>query len=295
MILGYSDADYAYMGWVKFWQKFADFFWQKDAEGLNYLGRIGIAIATIVFGWLLIKFIGFILKKAMKVKRGPNIDSSAKYLVVQAIKIILWIGIAFVVASTLKFDLTGLAGITSAIAVALGLALQDLIGSFFSGLIIINQKAIHTGDFIHVKNAFGECEGTVERVHFFITYLSNPSGQKIIIPNKNMSSAMITNYSVSGERRLDFDVGIGYDDDVILAKEVLLSVLKDEKLVLDTHPVEAYVEKLGDYSVNMRLRCWTSFDDYWTLRNQLAERVLLAFKEKGINIPSSTDFQITNN
>lgn len=295
MVLSYSTADYAYMGWINFWQKFVDFFWEKDTSGLNYLSRIAIAISVIVFGWLLIRFVGFILKKAMRVNKGPNIDASAKYILVQIIKIVLWIGVAFVVASILKFNLSGLAGITSAIAVALGLALQDLVGSFFSGLLIINQKAIRTGDYIIVKNAFGECEGTVERVHFFITYLQNPSGQKIIVPNKNMASAVITNFSVNGERRLDFDVGISYNDDVQLAKDTLLSLLEGETLVLKDKPVTAYVCELGSYSVIVRLRCWTKFSDYWTLYNQLPEKVLLAFKEKGISIPSSTDLQVKNN
>lgn len=295
MILSYSNADYAYMGWINFWQKFANFFWEKDATGLNYLSRIGIAIAIIVIGWLLIRFLGFALKKAMRIKKGPNIDASAKYILVQIIKTLLWIGIAFAVASILKFDLTGLAGITSAIAVALGLALQDLVGSFFSGLLIINQKAIRTGDYIKVKNAFGECEGTVDRVHFFITYLQNPAEQKIIVPNKNMSSAVITNFSANGVRRLDFDVGIGYNDDVQLAKDTLLGLLEGEELVLKDKPVTAYVCELGSYSVTVRLRCWTKFTDYWPLYNQLPEKVLLAFKEKGINIPSSTDLQVKNN
>ena len=282
--------DYAYQGWVAFWEKFANFFWHsKDQYGLNYLARIGIAIAIIIFGWLFIKFIGFLLKKAFRVKKGPEIDVSMKFFIIGLIKTLMWIGVAFVVASVLKFDLTGIAGITSAIAVALGLALQDLIGSFFSGILILNQKIIKTGDFISVKNAFGECEGTVERIHFFITFLRTPKGQKIIVPNKNMSSAVITNYTTLGKRRIDYDVGVAYNSDIVLVKATLLSVVNDEPLLLDGEKVEVYVESLGSYSVNVRLRCWTKDTDYWALYNQLSERVLLAFREKGIYIPSSTD------
>ena len=279
-------------GWVDFWQKFADFFWLKDATGLNYLSRIGIAIGIIVVAWLLIKLFGLILRKAFRVKKGPEIDASAKYFVIELLKALIWIGVAFMVASVLKFDLTGIAGITSAIAVALGLALQDLIGSFFSGILLLNQKCIHTGDYISVKNAFGECEGTVERVHFFITFLKTPKGQRVIVPNKNMTSAVITNFTVLGERRIDFDVGVNYNSDIALVKETLWSVIKDEPLVVHPDKSQVYVESLGAYSVNVRLRCWTKFDKYWELYNQLSERVLLAFKEKGINIPSSTDITV---
>ena len=282
----------AYQGWLDFWKKFADFFWLPDTAGLNYLTRIAIAIGIIVVSWLFIKLIGLALKKAFRIKRGPDIDASAKYLAIEVIKILLWIGAAFVVAYVLKLNLTGVAGITSAIAVALGLALQDLIGSFFSGLLIINQKSIRTGDYILVKNSFGECEGEVERVHFFVTYLKTFKGQRVIVPNKNMTSAVITNFTVLGERRCDFDVGVAYDTDIALAKETLLNVIKDDKVIIHPEKTMVYVESLGAYSVNLRLRYWTKVEDYWPLYYQIPERVLLAFREKGINIPSSTDIKV---
>lgn len=285
-------TDYAYEGWLKFWNDFAAFFWSTDEHGLNYLSRIAIAIAIIIFAWLFIKLLGLILRKIFRVKRGPNIDASAKYFVIEMIKALIWIGVAFLVASVLKFDLTGVAGITSAIAVALGLALQDLIGSFFSGILILNQKIIHTGDYISVKNDFGECEGFVERIHFFITYLRTPKGQKVIIPNKNMSSAVITNFTTLGKRRIDYDVGVAYDSDIALVKEVLRKVVDNEPLLLEDEKVEVYVESLSAYSVNVRLRCWTKDTDYWNLYNQLSERVLLAFRDNGIYIPSSTDYTL---
>ncbi len=282
----------AYQGWLDFWQKFADFFWLPDDRGINYLTRIAIALGIIVVAWLLIKIFGVLLKKAFRVKKGPDIDASAKYLVVEIIKFLLWVGVAFAVASVLKFDLTGLAGVTSAIAVALGLALQDLIGSFFSGILILQQKAIHTGDYVKVKNSYGECEGKVERIHFFITILRTYQGQKVIVPNKNMTGAVITNYTVIGERRIDFNVGVAYDSDIEAVKEALWSVIKDEPLVIHPEKTQVYVQDLGEYSINMRMKVWTKVDDYWTLHNQLPERVLLAFREKGIYIPSSTDRQI---
>lgn len=279
----------AYQGWVDFWQKFADFFWVPDGTGLNYLARIGISIALIVFTWLILKLLGMLLRKAFKVKKGPDIDASAKLIIIGIIKFLIWIGVGFGVCSLLKINLSGFGGILASIGVALGLALQDLIGSFFSGLLIINQKTIRTGDYILVKNAYGECEGFVQRVHFFTTILRSVKGQKIIVPNKNMASAVVTNFSVFGERRIDYDVGVDYNSDIALVKEVLASVIKDEPLVIHPEKNEVYVESLGEYAVNVRLRCWTKFEDYWTLYNQLSERILLAFNKNKIYIPCSTD------
>lgn len=282
----------AWQGWVDFWKRVGDFFWVPDGNGLNYLARIGIAVALIVFTWLILKLVTIGLKKAFKVKRGPDIDASAKLLIISVIKFLIWIGIGFAVCSVLKISLSGFGGVVASIGVALGLALQDLIGSFFSGILIINQKIIRTGDYISVRNAFGECEGTVERVHFFITILRNVKGQRIIIPNKNMASAVVTNYTVSGERRIDFDVRVSIDADVKAVKEALWSVIKDEPLVINTDKSDVYAESFGEYGVNFRLRCWTKFEDYWPLYNQLTERVLLAFREKGVSIALSTERNI---
>lgn len=279
--------------WNEMWEKIGNFFMTPDASGFNYLTRILIAIALIVVGWFLIKMITLLLKRAMGIrKKGPDIDVSAKFFIVEILKIFLWIGVAFLVISTLKIEVTGIAGITSAITVALGLALQDLISCFASGVLILQQKHIVTGDFISVKNSYGSCEGTVTKIHFFFTYLKTPDGQEVTVPNNNMIKAVVTNYTRLGTRRLDYNVGVAYDSDIALVKETLLNVIKDDPRVLKDNDVTAYVYELGSYSVGVRLRFWTKFDEYWPVYNELSEKILLAFREKGIYIPSSTDLKV---
>ena len=279
--------------WNEMWEKIGNFFMTPDASGFNYLTRILIAIALIVVGWFLIKMITLLLKRAMGIrKKGPDIDVSAKFFIVEILKIFLWIGVAFLVISTLKIEVTGIAGITSAVTVALGLALQDLISCFASGVLILQQKHIVTGDFISVKNSYGSCEGTVTKIHFFFTYLKTPDGQEVTVPNNNMIKAVVTNYTRLGTRRLDYNVGVAYDSDIALVKETLLNVIKDDPRVLKDNDVTAYVYELGSYSVGVRLRFWTKFDEYWPVYNELSEKILLAFREKGIYIPSSTDLKV---
>lgn len=279
--------------WNEMWEKIGNFFMTPDDSGVNYLTRILIAIALIVVGWLLIKLIIMLLKKAMGIKKkGPEIDVSAKFFIIQIVKVLLWVGIAFLVISTLKIEVVGIAGITSAVTVALGLALQDLISCFASGLLILQQKHIVTGDFISVQNSYGSCEGTVTKIHFFFTYLKTPAGQEVTVPNNNMIKAVVTNYTRLGTRRLDYDVGVAYNSDIALVKETLLNVIKDDPRVLKDNDVTAYVYELGSYSVGVRLRFWTKFDEYWPVYNELSEKILLAFREKGIYIPSSTDIKV---
>jgi len=279
--------------WTDFWRKVGEFFMTPDEAGINYLTRILIAIGAIVLAWLVLKLISFIYKRALHVKKKPmTIDVSAKFFILSIIKIFYWLAIAFVVISCLKIDVTGAAGIASAATVALGLALQDVIGCFAAGIIILNQKNIQTGDYISVHNDYGETEGFVTKIHFFFTYLRTPNGQEVSVPNSNMLHAVVTNYTRLNKRRVNYDVGVSYDADIELAKKVLTDLFKDNELVLQKEEFTVYVYELGAYSVGLRVRCWTKFKDYWPFYNSMSEKILLAFREHGIRIPSSTDIQV---
>ena len=280
-------------GWHNFWEKTGNFFMTPDDTGINYLTRIFIAIGIIVVAWGILKIISLIYKRAAHIKKkSPNIDVSAKFFILTVIKVFYWLGIAFVVISCLKIDVTGAAGVASAITVALGLALQDIIGCFAAGVIILNQKSISTGDYISVTNDYGTTEGFVTKIHFFFTYMKTPNGQEITIPNSNMLHAVVTNYTKLNKRRLNYDVGVSYDADIELAKKLLTDLFKDSELILPKEEFTVYVYELGPYSVGIRVRCWTKFKDYWTLYNSMSEKILLAFREHGIRIPSSTDIQV---
>ena len=281
--------------WSDFWQKAGEFFMTPDDAGINYLTRILIAVGVIVVAWLLLRLISFIYKRAFHVKKPLTIDVSAKFFILNIIKIFYWLAVAFIVISVLKIEVTGVAGIASAVTVALGLALQDVIACFAAGVIILNQKNISTGDFISVQNSYGLAEGTVKKIHFFFTYLVTPNGQEVTVPNSNMLHAVVTNYTRLNKRRVNYDVGVAYDTDIELAKKVLTELFENDELVLKKEEFTVYVYELGSYSVGLRVRCWTKFKDYWTFYNAMSEKILLAFRENGIRIPSSTDIQVSKN
>ncbi|MBO6279955.1 MAG: mechanosensitive ion channel [Bacilli bacterium] len=285
----------AYESWVEFWQKVGDFFIKPDSNGIPYIYRILTAVILIIIGWIFVKLVSMLLTRAFKInKKGPDIDVSAKYFIVQFIKIFLWLAIAFMVISVLKIDVTGAAGVISAVTVAIGLALQDLIGSFFSGLLLLQQKNIKTGEYIAVTNSYGTAEGTVDKIFFFFTHLRTPQGQMITIPNKNMTAATITNYSRIGKRRLDYDVGLAYDVDVELAKKVLFELIDNDEKVIKEDEKTVYIAKLDSYSVVFKIRCWTGVDNYWPLYNELGEKILITCRNNKLDIPSSTDINIKN-
>ncbi|MCA9252257.1 MAG: mechanosensitive ion channel, partial [Phycisphaerales bacterium] len=109
--------------------------------------------------------------------------------------------------------------------------------------------------------------------------------KRIIVPNSSITDGNITNYSANATRRVDMVFGIGYDDDIKAAKEVLQGLLDaDERVLKDPAPTIA-VSELADSSVNFVVRPWVNSADYWAVMFDMTEKVKLAFDEKGISIP----------
>jgi small conductance mechanosensitive channel len=119
----------------------------------------------------------------------------------------------------------------------------------------------------------------------FSTTISPLDNRLVIVPNSAIISGNITNFSTKENRRVDLTFGIGYDDDLRLAKSVLLEIIEaDPRILKDPEPFVA-VSELADSSVNFITRSWVKSDDYWGVYFDLIETVKLTFDERGISIP----------
>lgn len=279
---------------LNFFQNLGTYFVGGESAGepvqFSALEKIIIIILIVLIAHFLIKFIGFILKKVLGIKKdGQQIDISAKSFFISSIKGLLWLLIAFIIVNIIGLDLGSFAGIVSAITVALGLALQDLISSFASGLIIIRSKNIITGDYVRVTNGFGTIEGTVERVHFFVTTLKTFDGQRVIVNNGNIIKSNITNFSSYPYRRFNFSVTVSYDSDIELVKNTVYEVLKsDNRIEQEERKPDVHIGEFGDYGIQIAIKGFTKKEDYWATYNNLREKILVAFREKQINMPITT-------
>jgi small conductance mechanosensitive channel len=109
--------------------------------------------------------------------------------------------------------------------------------------------------------------------------------REVIVPNGAIYSDTITNFSARDTRRIDMVFGIGYEDDIKKAKQIMQDILAaDERVLADPEPLVAVAE-LADSSVNFNVRPWVKTPDYWTTLFDLTERIKLAFDENGISIP----------
>ena len=146
---------------------------------------------------------------------------------------------------------------------------------------ILIFKPFKVGDYIEI----GGYGGSVKGIQIFVTILTTPDNKTIIIPNGQVSSSSMVNYSIEPTRRVDFTVGIGYGDSMKEAKSILLKIAKgDERVHQDPAPFVGVVE-LADSSVNIALKVWVDRDDFWLLFCDFNERIKNELDAANISIP----------
>ena len=164
---------------------------------------------------------------------------------------------------------------------AIGLALKDSLGNFASGVMIILFKPFKVGDVVTAAGV----TGSVTEVGIFNSIFTTPDNQKIIIPNGAITSGSITNINANDTRRIDLLIGIGYNDDIKKAKDVLNSIVTENEKVLIDKGITVAVSELADYSVNFVVRAWVNTPDYWDVKFTLTETIKTTFDKEGITIP----------
>lgn len=255
--------------------RYVDMAIQYGAEyGIKVIG----AIAIFVIGKWVAKKLSGLIKKLME--RG-ELDTTLSAFIASLIDILLMVVVVLAAINNLGIDTTSFIAILGAAGLAVGLALQGTFGNIGAGVILILFRPFEVGNFVSVA---GE-SGTVEAITLFNTTLLTPDNKVILIPNSAVAAGNITNFSKKEERRVDFVFGIGYGDDLKLAKATLQEIIDADTRILKDPESFIGVGELADSSVNFTVRVWVKAEDYWGVHFDTIEKVKLTFDEKGISIP----------
>lgn len=252
---------------------------EKITSLVSEYGIRVLAAAFIFFvgKWVVHKLTDFTEK--MMEKR--NVELSLRGF----LKNILYFGcMAFVILAALSklgIQTASFIAVLGAAGLAVGLALQGSLSNFAAGVMIIMFKPFKVGEFIDSAG----CKGTVKEVGIFTTTLATPDNVKVIIPNGQILSSSIHNYSGNPTRRVDLVFGISYSDNIGAAKEVFQKIIEADERVLKDPAVTIAVSELGDSSVNFVVRPWVLAADYWAVYFDLTEKIKLALEEAGCSIP----------
>lgn len=196
----------------------------------------------------------------------------------------LFVALSIVIPSFKAGDLIQLLGISG---VAIGFAFRDILQNFLAGILILLTEPFKLDDQI----IFKEFEGTVENIQTRATTIRTYDGRRIVIPNSDLFTNSVTVNTAFEHRRLEYDIGIGYGDDIDRAKELILDAIASVDKVLKDPPPEALVMELADSTVNIRARWWVTPPRRAEALDS-RDKVLSAIKKKlttnGIDLPFPT-------
>ena len=258
---------------------------------IEYAPKVLLAILTLIIGFWVI---GKIIKFANRAMRKGGIDETLSKFLSSLLSIALKVMLFISIASTFGVETTSFIAIISALMIGVGMALNGTIGHAAAGVMIMIFKPFKVGDLVKVGG--NASLGEVESINAFNTTLKTLDNQRIIIANGNITGNDITNISGQGEVGVELTFGIGYNDDIDKAKEIVLAVGKSCPYIINTPPQGVVVSELGDSSVNLATRPFCKSENYWNTLFYMQENVKKEFDKNNIGIPYPTvDVNITKN
>lgn len=240
--------------------------------------RAVLAVAIFFIGrFIAQKVTAFIRSAIQKSKLDDALTSFVGHLAYAGMMAIVIIA----ALNQLGIQTTSFIAILGAAGLAVGLALQGSLANFAAGIMIIVFHPFKAGDFIEAAGTMG----IVEQIEIFTTRLRTGDNKLVVIPNNQITSGNIINYSAKDTRRIDMIIGVSYSDDLAKVKEVLKSILaEDERILPEPEPVIG-VMSLGESSIDFVVRPWVKAADYWPTLYHLNQTIKETFDREGISIP----------
>lgn len=253
-----------------------------DAFETVNLGRLSLATllsAALVFLVCLIA-IKILSRVGAKLLERSKMENSLKSFIRSTLKIGLWALTVIIVADSLGIPTASLVALLSVAGLALSLSLQDIMSNLFSGVTVLAAKPFVSGDYVEM----GGLTGTVRDVGLLYTRIITPDNKLVFIPNKDVVSSKILNYSSQPERRAEINVKTSSDSSAEEVKAALLeAALRHPKVLREPEP-QVYLVSFGEGCLEFSLRAWVKNPDYWEVLYNLNEDIRGIFEEKGIKL-----------
>ena len=262
------------------WKVIEDWLVRLGGGALDLLVKIALALLAY-----------FVVKKVLKrfcrwlsgQLERKNVDISVRSFVLSLIR--YGVMIFTVVTIVVNLDLIQASSIAAVIAsagVGISLALQGGLSNFAGGVIILLLKPFRAGDYIIVPEA--QVEGTVKKIEMYYTTVTSIDNQVIMVPNASLTNNTVTNVTAMDRRKLEIKVGVSYQANLKLAKEILQKLLEADARV-EEEDRQVFVDSLGESAVIIGFRAWVRTEDYWAVKWEMNEKIKARFDESGIEIP----------
>ncbi len=245
--------------------------------------RVMAALVIYLIGaWAIRKIRGLIARIFEK----KDADASVSSFIQSIVSIALTILLIITTIGAVGIDTTSIAALLAGGGMAIGMAMNGTVQNFAGGIMLIVFKPFKAGDYIQAQGY----EGTVSELNIVSTKLTTTDNRCIIIPNGVLSNGTINNYSHHQFRRIDWTIDVEYGSSVEETKNVLMSILKNDKRILDTtnggsaDPFVA-LSKLSESSIVFVMRAWVKASDYWDVNFEVNEMIYNELPAHGIKFP----------
>jgi len=250
--------------------------WQRLFETYG-VPALAALVVLLVGLWLARRIANVVPRATHRVGADPMLGNFLRNLTyVASLVIVVVLAIA-----TLGVPVSPLLAVLGTAGLAVGLALKDSLSNIASGVMLVTLRPFHVGDVVTIAGQ----TGTVESVRIFQTVLNGADLQRLTIPNNLITAAPIINLTAQANRRVELVVGIGYEDDIAQARELVLDLIKADPRVLADPAPDVVVYELAAHAVNLGIRCFVRAPDWFGVKVTLLEQIKLGFDRAGINIP----------
>ncbi len=252
---------------------------------LDFVG----AIILLAAGWFVAGWAKRVLRRTLT--RLPGIDETLVGVLSGLVRYTILILVLIAVLAQFGVQTASILAVLATAGLAIGLALQGALSNIAAGVMLLLLRPFKVGDYIDADGI----AGTVKEIGLFALELTTYDGIYLSVPNGRIWSSSVRNYSRLPTRRLDFSVGISYDDDVPKALAELQKLLEGDERVLADPALQVMVKELADSSVNLNLRFWIDRGDYWDMMFYLNKNAKERLEAIGCTIPfPQRDLHIVN-
>ncbi|MCO5183760.1 MAG: mechanosensitive ion channel [Anaerolineae bacterium] len=249
---------------------------------VDWLAALGLRLVAAALVLIIGRWVARLIQRAAlrAMQRAEFDETLIKFLG----NLLYYLLLAAVIVGALAIVGVQTASIAAAIAavgLAIGLALQGALSNFAAGILLLLFRPYNVEDFVKVNNV----SGRVESLQIFNTVVVTPQNEKVIVPNGEILSNNITNYTARDYVRLDLVAGISYGDNIRDAKMILEDIVTTHPQILTEPAPRIGVAELADSSVNLAVQLFVRFEDFWLVKFDVTEQIKLRMDEAGISIP----------
>ncbi|MCC5887765.1 MAG: mechanosensitive ion channel [Gammaproteobacteria bacterium] len=261
-------------------EKFGDML----STAVRMLPLLMITVFVVAVFWLLGSWIsrrGALLRRLGLSELATNLGMRFVRVLVTGIGVL--IALELLDATTLVTAMLGVAGV---IGIAVGLAFRNIVENYLAGVLLSTRNPFSIGDLVQL----GSMTGNVVRLTSRDTVLMTPDGNHLRIPNSQIMTSPLTNFSRNPLRRFEFTVGVSVDLDLVEVRQLAIAILKDMPGILTEPRPRVLVHELGDSTVSLRLLAWIDqrSTDFLKARSEAIRLVKAAFDDAGVEMPEPT-------